>query len=247
MKVAYLQEKDDAIIFTGNYMEIYIPMYYFEMGLAEVNGDIIDSMGMFNFRVNTSDKQDIETTKVHTISIPTMISLKPTSVVNREFELLKDSGKQKYKVLKFFNGDTVITSSNVVALVDNTEAFILKLLSEGKIPNTIDYEDVFKSFLKNLDLNNMNLNVHAMLIGMVVAELYRSKKDLSIPFRKVIGKGGNVSQTDYVAVNTRTLCSYSSTFSAVTFEDIDTMILTSVNRKRQNKTQAYTPVEAIVK
>lgn len=247
MKVAYFKEKDDSVIFTGNYMEIYIPNSYFDMGLSEVNGEVIESMGIFNFRVNTSDKQDIESTKVHTFNIPTMISLKPSSVVNREFELLKGSGKQKYRVLKFFNGDTVLVSSSTVALVDNTEAFILKLLSEGKIPNTINYEDVFKLFLKNLEMNNMNLNVSGMLLGLIVSELYRSKGDLAIPFRKVIGKNPNVSQTDYMAVNTRTLCSYSSTFAASTFEDIDTMILTSVNRKRLNKSQAYTPVEEIIK
>ena len=45
----------------------------------------------------------------------------------------------------------------------------------------------------------------------------------------------------------RKICQYASTFSSITFEDIDSMITTSVNRAREKKPEADTPVEMLFK
>lgn len=246
MRVAYLKEDGESVVFTGSYMECYIPMYYFDKGVATLEGEFVNTMGIFNFRVTTNANQDIAKGKVHTFKAPSMIIMKPSSMEKREIELI--SGKPEvYRVLKFYNGDKVLTSTNLVAHYDNVELFILKLLSEGKIPDTIPYETVFKMLLENLELNAMNLGTPGVVYALVVAEICRYNKDLALPFRKIIGKGGSISQTDYTPVNLRTLCSYSSTFSALTFEDIDTMVITSVNKKRYNKKETQTPVEEIIR
>ena len=45
----------------------------------------------------------------------------------------------------------------------------------------------------------------------------------------------------------REICQYTSTFTAVTYEDIDAMITTSLNRTKTKAPEAYSPVEDIIK
>ena len=45
----------------------------------------------------------------------------------------------------------------------------------------------------------------------------------------------------------REICRYTSTFTAMTFEDIDSMVTSSVNRTRQNIPEPISPVETTIK
>ena len=45
----------------------------------------------------------------------------------------------------------------------------------------------------------------------------------------------------------RSVCQYASTFSAITFEDMDSMITASVNRLRDKKEESESPVENLFK
>jgi hypothetical protein len=45
----------------------------------------------------------------------------------------------------------------------------------------------------------------------------------------------------------RQICQYASTFTALWFEDFDAMVTTSLNRTRENKPEANSPLEKIIK
>ena len=45
----------------------------------------------------------------------------------------------------------------------------------------------------------------------------------------------------------RQICQYTSTFTAVTFEDLDSMVTTSLNRERENIPETESPIEKIIK
>ena len=74
----------------------------------------------------------------------------------------------------------------------------------------------------------------------------RFKNDLSIPFRKMYATN-KAGELDYVAANSRTICANNGTFSALTFEDQDTMLVTSANKKRYNKKENESPLEKIIR
>ena len=52
---------------------------------------------------------------------------------------------------------------------------------------------------------------------------------------------------DYIMTNIRTVCQYTSTFTGVTFEDIDTMITASLDRTQSGGEEDYSPSEALLK
>ena len=87
-------------------------------------------------------------------------------------------------------------------------------------------------------MNSVNLGVPSVIIELILSAAYRYKKDPTKKFSHVIGKDLNVSQFDYTMNNVRQICQYTSTFTALTFEDMDSMVTTSLNRAKTKKPPA---------
>ena len=77
--------------------------------------------------------------------------------------------------------------------------------------------------------------------------MYRNPEKYEEKFSKYLATHPNASMYDYVMVNIRQVSQYNSTFTAVTFEDMDSMITTSLNRSRENKDETISPVEQVIK
>ena len=56
-----------------------------------------------------------------------------------------------------------------------------------------------------------------------------------------------VSDYSYFPASVRQVCQYNSTFTAVTFEDIDSMITSSLNKAREKTPENTSPVEQVIK
>ena len=246
MKYNFIKEKDNKAIFTGNYMECYIPNSLFEKGISYIDNGIVTTIGTFNLRVANSADADITKSKLLTFGVSTVITMKPTDIEKKTIRLLPNKPEITYQVLKFYNGDELLTSLDVVEAVDNVETFMMKLLVEGKLPTTIPYTDGFNLFMKNLEINHIDLNVPAATLSIIYSEVYRYAKDPSLALRKVLGKG-KCGELDYITANMRSICANSSTFSALTFEDQDAMIIKSINRNRFGYNNEESPVEQIIK
>ena len=111
----------------------------------------------------------------------------------------------------------------------------------------IPYDKVANIWEKNMQMNNINLGVPFLIEEMVLSVAYRYAKDPSKMFCEVCTKDPKISMYDYVMNNIRQICQYTSTFTGLTFEDIDTMITTSLNRTRNHGEEAYSPIEEIIK
>ena len=244
MAISYLEKKDNKLIFTGEYMEAYVLDKLFKKNLNEVVGEDVDLFGLFNYRVSNKKGEIDPKSKLYTFNFPSKIVTKPTSIETAELELLPGCGVQKYRVLKYYNGDAMMECLQVVKSITNVETLVNMFLS-ASIPNTIPYEKLPEVFMTGLFINGETGNVNASTISVYISELNRYKKDTSIPFRKIAGKG-NCSSYDYVPANVRSVCANNSTFSALTFEDIDTMMVYSINKKRYNKPQNASPIEQII-
>lgn len=239
-----LMKKDNKILLSSEYMEAYLPKKMFKKGLNEVLGDKLSIMGLFNFKYSNNEN-DISKQPMHTFTFPSMMMTKPSSIKEQEIELFEGSGIQKYVVAKYYKGDEIMSATSVVAEIGNVEKFI-NLLIEGNIPNTINYSKVLELFINSMLINKQNLGVSAVVLSVVISEIYRYKKDPTSPFRKVIGKG-QAGELDYLAANARAVCANNSTFSALTFEDIDSMLVSAINKSRYNKKENESPVEQIIR
>ena len=230
------------IILDHPYVEFYIPLSYFDdsQSFAEDYGKTISTIGIFNFGIFNNGKLD----SIKTFNVPTWIALNVYDYEDRPVDL-PGNPDVECRVLKYYFNNIIMESTYIV---DSTNAeLFLKFITEGKLPKSIGYSKVLNIWRKNMEMNNVHFGVSSTILEMVIASTYRDKNDLSRKFSKVIGASDNVSDFDYDPVSIRQVCQYTSTFTALMFEDMDSMITTSLNRARDNTPETISPVEDIIK
>lgn len=241
----FFQEKDDKVIFVGNYMEIYMPRFYFDNEISNFVGDKVETIGVFNFKVfSGEDKKGVA--PLHTFSYPSYFVTCPSSSKNEKVDLIADVDDNEFVVLQYFKGDVFIDNVNVAKNSAHTLMFI-NLLHSGKIPATVPYDKVLGLELDNLAINGVNLGVSATIMELVISEIYRDKKDMTKSFRFRAGGTGKVSMFDYRTINLKAIANFNSTFTGVTFEDMDFALVSSVNKLRSGKKEAVSPIEKTIK
>lgn len=240
----FLKDDGENIIFTGAYMEAYIPEFYFEGKMAEDYGSSIQVMGIFNVRLFDEKGNP---GKLETFNVPSMINITPSETERRRnVQLIPDDDEaEDYIVAKFYKGN-ILMRSTLQQDASNVELFI-DILFRGKIPRTIPYSQVRAIWQKNLDLNGVKLGVTSTVLEVIIKEIYRNKKKPEETFASIIGKDPTVSEYAYRRANIRQICAWNSTFAALTFEDMDAMITSSLNTKRYKKQESVSPIEKIIK
>ena len=119
-------------------------------------------------------------------------------------------------------------------------------MTAGNLPNLIPYSKALEVWRKNQELNNVHFGVSSCYLEVILSAMYRNPNDLSQKFAKIASDKG-VSDYDYATASIRQICQYNSTFSALTFEDMDSMITTSLNKSRENVKEVESPLEQIIK
>lgn len=244
MLKAALKNDGENMVFTGNYMEMYIPSFYFEGKLAEDSGSAIRVFGLFIVRVFDIKGKPLA---LETFNVPTMIHIYPSSIEVKELQLVSgpDGELEKYHVAKFNKGNIVMKNS-IPQDATNVELF-LDVLTRGKLPKTIPYSQVLQVWQKNLSLNGVKLGVTSTVLEIIISEIYRNKKRPEETFAKLIGKDPSISEYAYRPANIREICARNSTFAAITFEDMDSMITSGLNINKYNKQETESPIEKIIK
>ena len=241
---SYVRKDGDYIRLVKQYAEIYIPMDFFSLdeGFAQDYGRKVKAMGLLNMGFFENGKF----VEFKTINLPTWIELESGIYDERSVQLPGDDFKTMCKVLKYSEGDKIMPSS-VEEDSSNAELF-LKFITQGKLPQTIPYEKAISVWLKNQKMNSVHLGVPSVILELILSAAYRDRHNLTNKFAWVYAKDPKkVSQFDYKMASIREICRYTSTFTALTFEDIDSMVTSSVNRTRQNIPEPVSPVETTIK
>jgi len=238
----FLSDDGTNIIFNGEQLIAYIPEFYFKNGkLGEHLGSSLRVFGLFNVRMNNGGRLS----KLETFNLPSMIFLFPSTIEYKTLKLVDEQEEECYMVLNFFKGGK-ITPNNMSQDATNVELF-LDLICGGKLPETIPYNQIIQIWQKNLTLNNINLNVTSTVLEVILSEIYRNKKKPEETFAKLWGRNPNISQYEYKRANIREICARNSTFAALTYEDMDAMITSSLNIKNYNREETESPIEKIIK
>jgi hypothetical protein len=229
------------------YMEAYISMDLFddadkESAVATQYGEGIKTIGLFNIRAFSSEEDVRERVEIKTFSYPNTIETHP-SEYESNVKLFINGIEDKYMVLKYYKGDIMMHSA-IKQDSTNCERF-LNMLTKGKIPNTINYTDIFKIWLKNFEINAVNPGVPAVTLQVIISEMYRNKNNPIEQFRKIAGKG-KVGMYDYLAFNMNEVSSYTSVLSALTFERFSDKLTSSINMTKDGVSQTKSPVEKVI-
>lgn len=240
----YFSSDGKNIYLEAPQAEFYIPDDYFKdsPGFAENLGDKIKTLGIFDVGI-CDDKGTVK--EMRTFAIPTWIKLNIIDIDSKTVKLPGEDEGVPCQVLIYQKGHaimpsmTVQDSSNVSAFLD----FLLK----GKLPKTIPYEKTLAVWQENQNMNKAFLGVPSVIEELIISGIYRYKNDPKQKFAWVIGKDPKISQYDYTTYNIRQITQTLSTFTGMTFEDMDSMITSSLNRTRQNGTELDSPVETLLK
>jgi len=247
MKYNFLKKVENSIFFDGEYMEIYLPKNYFDKGIAEYHGDKVSTLGMFNFIVYSQPKEDKGKGEIHILKLPMNIKFEFNSFYDISTNLQPNLEKEDYRVFELSRGSMFIDSIIKEQSPDNSKKFIY-LLHGGKLPKEIKYSDIITLYHESIALNKVKLNNPSVIFELIIAELCRYEKDIEIPFRMIIGKDNpKATEYDYNNIRLNKLPSVNSTFNAMTFEDIDQAIISSIKKTRNNENENPSPVEKIIK
>jgi len=261
MTFTFLKKEEDKVVFVGNRLDIYIPKSYFDDDmLAEVLGTEIKTIGCFVMKYY----KDPDSTKYETyqLSLPEDIIFSFSDFKESVKEVLierdfnddendgeidsEDNAEDVYNIYTLYQNDLFISNLNHAQSYKNTEK-LLKLHQKGKLPKTIKYSDFIKLYIENMETNSTDLQVPSLILELTISELARYKNNPEIPFRQVIGKNNNISELDYKQVSIKELAMVTSTFTAMTSENINKALIYSVSKSRTEGKEAETPIEPTIK
>lgn len=237
----FLKNNGNSIVFTGHYLEIYIPEKFFETKLAQIEGSTVRTFGLLYCAV--FDQKDKPIVK-DIINLPTTIYLNLKDIESRKLNLHENDTDGSYKVVKFYKDDNIMPAG-LQPNSTNAEMFVDMLIG-GKL-DYVPYDRLLEVWMTNLRLNKMKLGVSSAVLELILGELYRDKSDPSYKFSRAVNANPKISQYKYRAAGVRELCSRNSTFAALTFEDMDSMITSSLNMNKYNKKQSESPIEKVIK
>lgn len=238
----YFKKEKGSIYLTAQYCEFYIPMEFFSKSkFAQETGFTIHTIGIFD--VAFFENGSVIDRKV--MKIPTWVNIYVQEAEERKVVLPHSDEPVACKVLKYNKGAKVM-DANYIKNSDNALTY-LDFVTKGKLPKSIPYNALLSLWWKNQIMNDVNLGVPSVILEMILAVSYRDMTNPTLKFATVIGKNPSVSQFAYKTANIREVSMYASTFTALTFEDFDAMVTASLNRSREKKHEAESPVEALIK
>lgn len=229
------------LIFNGEKLQIFIPDSYFKDGFANVVGSNINTIGIFNFK--TMAHSEFNVGELHTLILPSNITFSYSNKVKGTYKLSKDLKEENYYIYELYTGDIFIEHLEIIENTNDTKTFI-NLLHSGKLPTNTSYRKIINLYYNSLDLNNVSLGVPSVILEIIIAELARSEKDDNKAFRFIANEN---NLTSYKFLSLRTLPEVNSTFTAISFENMNQSIITSINHTNRDDKEMESPLEKTIK
>ena len=235
----FIREDKLKLIFDapGKEMVAYIPEKFFDRNLAEIAGEYVDLLGIFNYTV-----QDLKTGKnigLKPFRFPTMFTTKPGKIESKKgIKLTTDTEPGDYRIFRYRDGDEVVVSTDVVEFIGNVEKFINLFYILGYIPNTIPYDQIHEYIIDNAALNGFSYEINNQMFGFTIGELCRDKDDETKPFRL----SGKDNMHAYQSMSVKNISKLISPYTAIISEDFDESLLYAM----MNENPKDTPLEKIL-
>lgn len=241
-------EKNNIFHLKEGRLEFYTPQSYLGRYNA-ILGERMEIIGLVPYKWYKS-KNDTKPTKVGIFNNPSVIVTYPLDIIQNVKDSIWDgiystTNTNEYTKLIFEGGDRMM-NKYIVQNLNNVTNFTT-LLIEGKIDNNIPYPYLCKAWLKNQMMNDKDLHVPATTLNAVIYELCRWQKNKDVRFGSVLGKDPTHSPVDYRFIGIRQICASNSVFAALAFEDMNSMLDSSLNMTTKEKEQKISPLEEIIK
>lgn len=232
------KEKNGSVTIICDEAIVYIPENYFDTKAATWTGEGCSTLGILVIEFVVGEGKP----KAFSLDIPLNVnipSFRDKTKISKDF----GNGKLDYVGLHLAKNDKLTNSSRHIQTLDSIIDF-LNLFNNGKLPTSINYSELPQILKDSIQMNGMSTGVSSNMIEVMTAELSRLEKDETYPFRIQAGRTG--AEKGYSFIGVKQLAEKTSVFSAVSFENINKAIRTSVERTRDKTEQYESPIEEIM-
>ena len=225
-------------IYCNDYMEIYIPMQYFNDGIAINRGTSIEVFGIVYTRAFPNGNEG----DIKLFNLPVITNF---MVYDSKQENITINNKQLAVLTLQYIKDSYIVHQTVTKGRDVAGAFLDSMLA-GKLPKTLNYTKIIDIWWKNLEISGISYKVPSKIYEMIIASIYRDPHNPKKRYGQYYGKQSNPNGYDYETGNVRSVVKNLSTFSGMVFEDIGTMISNGINNSIEGIEEPVSPLEKII-
>jgi hypothetical protein len=234
----FLKEVNGSLVNTAAELNIYVDKEFFDDGLAVELGESIRTIGLFYVGVKTSPtSKEI----IHRVTIPANVRI---NFSNRFQSTNAFEGKDPvdFECARLGQGDIFMYTTDHVQSIDSCTAF-LRAFNLAKIPSTVPYDDLVGTYKGAGEYNGIGFGVPSLIVEIIISELCRNTSDTTQPFRLVAGTGKAGS---YKMIPIKKIAEVSSVFNAISFENLNQAIQSSISMTRSGKKQRVSPVEKTI-
>ena len=164
----YFKQVKDTVYFTGDTLEIYLPMRYEDKGVMKI-GTEVSTMGIFDMKINS----EIDTGYF----LPASITINPTDI---EYVSTSD---EKFAKLILKKDDIFIKNVTVVQEWYMGYLVFYEILYSGKVPKSLKYEDLGFIFDIVTEVTGVDFAVDHAVVEMLPAMLHRDKDNINLLYR----------------------------------------------------------------
>lgn len=168
MKYFEYSSKDNAFLFTGDKLEVFIPQRYQDKGFLTL-GETVSTLAIFSMRVN--DKEEIG------LLLPASITMSPIDISEETINGEKFFICTLNKGCVFHNSNLLIQNGNIGFFMWN------EFLALGHMPKFITYKNIISLFDNLGKIAGLNLNVSHAILELVYAHMFRNPKKMTQFFR----------------------------------------------------------------
>lgn len=245
MKTFFVTDKQHNVLVSSSNLKVIIPNEFFmDPGVASIDGMRVNTIGIFYLSDTDNEKLFSGGGEIYLMKIPSFVTLVPVKIEEHVVTINKKAVGSK---ILFFNKDDILMNNQIKEDVAFVTAFIKKMLHGGKLPTEIGYSNILYFYLDILDFHRINLKVPNIILEAIISELARVSGNKNKRFRNLIGKAGDISETDFQMFNIKEIPHLNSNFSSITFENINKSLQISVERTKTNKSEIVSPIEKIIK
>lgn len=180
---SYLSRDGSSLIFNKNDQEFifYVPEKFFDTKNAKIIGQYVEVFGLLDFQIVSKTGKPL--TPIKHFIFPTVFTTKPDHItVEKGLTLNKNAKPYDYRIFHYNKGDKVVVDVMVPQNISTVEAFY-NLFNRGNLPPSIPYDKIYNIYNRNMQLSGNKYGFTGQLFGLIFSEVYRSKKDINVPFR----------------------------------------------------------------
>lgn len=220
---SFIKVKGDSYVFANDgIFKFYVPEKYFSNKLAKFVGECISLFGILPYAI--FDKNDKAIGKLRTFKFPISFLTKPDEIeIVKGVTLTSNNKPTDYRVLKYHKDGVIVVNYNIAEDAENIQRWY-SALDTGALPNNLPYNELQNYFLRNVQLTGNKYGVSLQLIGVVISELCRSRKDIDEPFRM----SGSDDMNNYQWISIKDIPRGTSPFTALQSEEWDKAVISSI-------------------